>query len=141
MQSTIRTRPAFTIVGVARRVSNDHPEQIGALHREFWAKGGIAQITNRTSDDIYAMYTDYDGDHTKPYTMIIGCEAPAAVGEGLTAKHVPAAKYAVFDARGPQPATIIATWQHIWGADLPRAFTSDFDHYAGDVADVHVAVR
>lgn len=144
MQSTVRNIEAFTVVGIARRQSNDRPEEIGRLWQEFFAGGGAKQIANRKSDDIYAVYTEYEGDHTKPYTMVIGCEVTeiGALSTGLVAKTIPGGSYAVFDAKGPQPASIMAAWKQIWESPLARTYVSDFEHHrAPDDVKVHVGVR
>jgi predicted transcriptional regulator YdeE len=105
-------RPAFTVVGLALRTSNSRPDQIGGLWQEFYARNVPSLIPNRKSDHVYSVYIDYEGDHTKPYTLVIGCEADVGdVPTGLTVKNVPAAKYAVFSASGKQPDSVITAWQ------------------------------
>jgi predicted transcriptional regulator YdeE len=144
MQPTTQSLGSFTVVGIARRQSNDHPDEIGKLWQDFSASGGVKQIPNRKSDDIYAVYTEYEGDHTKPYTMVLGCEVTevGSLPKGLVAKIISDAKYAVFDAKGPQPTSVISAWKHIWSSSLVRAYTADFDHYHGpEDVHVHVAVR
>jgi predicted transcriptional regulator YdeE len=144
MKPTTRTLAAFNVAGIARRVSNARPEEFGQLWREFFAGGGANQIPGRASDDLYAVYLDYESDHNGPYTMIIGCEIPvgATLPGALVARTVPAATYAVFDASGPQPASVIAVWQQVWSAPLARTYSGDFDHYRGpEQVEVHVAVR
>lgn len=134
MQPLRRSLPRLRIAGLARRQSNDRPDRIGAQWQAFYAAGGPAQIAGRASDDVYALYTDYEGDHTRPYTMVIGCaladDAPAP--DGLVVKELPAADYAVFDASGPQPQSVVAAWRRIWEAPIARRFAADFDHYRAD---------
>jgi predicted transcriptional regulator YdeE len=133
---------AFTVVGLAGRQSNDRPELIGKQWQDFFASGGPAQIPDRKSDDLFAVYTDYEGDYTQPYTMIIGCEVSRAssLPKGLVAKSVQSAKYAVIDARGPQPQSVVAAWKKVYGLPLSRAYTSDFDRYRGEDIEVFVAI-
>jgi predicted transcriptional regulator YdeE len=141
MDARTEELPAFTVVGMARRQSNDRPDEIGKQWQDFFAAGGAAQIPNRLSDEIYAVYTEYEGDYTRPYTIVIGCQVAAdgALPAGLVRKTVPGARYAVFDARGPQPASIVAAWQRVWAASLPRSYGSDFDRHRGP-EDVEVFV-
>ncbi len=68
------SRPAFTVVGISARVSNDRPQEIGKLWQQFYVQGIAAKIPNKKSEKIYSVYIDYESDHTKPYTMVIGCE-------------------------------------------------------------------
>jgi len=144
MPQSVRDLGPFTVVGISAKESNDHPEGIGKLWQDFYAKGGAKQIPNRASDDVYAVYTEYEGDHTKPYTMLIGCQV-SSVGTlptGLVAKAIPGAKYAVFDASGPQPASVVATWVRVYQTPLQRAYVADFDRYRGPTeVEVNVGVR
>jgi predicted transcriptional regulator YdeE len=142
--------PAFAIVGISARVSNDRAQEIGELWQQFYAQGIAAKIPNKQSENIYSVYIDYESDHTKPYTLVIGCEVKdvSSLPVGLVSKTVPAAKYAVIPANGKQPDAVIAAWQQVWNSDLPRTYSGDFDLYASkgpDPADLdvnlHVAIR
>jgi len=138
------TRDAFTLVGPSCRTSNDDPSAIGTLWGRFFQGGAAAQIPDRISDQLYSLYCDYEGDHTQPYTALLGCMVSQVeeLPEGLVAQRVPASTYAVFDATGEQPDTLIATWQRIWATDLDRTFSGDFDvHGDNDQVEIFVAVR
>ncbi len=89
---------SFTVVGMARRQANDRPDQIGQQWQEFMTAGGIELIPNRLNDEVYALYTDYEDDHTKPYTMVIGCRVSEVepLPAGLVARTVPAGSYLAF---------------------------------------------
>jgi predicted transcriptional regulator YdeE len=137
-------REGFTIAGITCRTSNATPHEIGALWQKFFAGGGANQIRDRKSDELYAVYTDYDGDYTQPYTLIIGCEV-ASAGElpaGQVARAIPRQRYRVFDGSGEQPAALIASWQRVYQTPLARAYAADFDHYrnAKNVL-IHVGIR
>lgn len=128
--------PAFTVAGFALRASNGHPEPIAAPWRAFYAGGGTAHIV---------WYTDYEGDETQLYTLILGCRVAedAPLAPGLVMRRIAAARYAVLDGSGPQPESVIATWRSVGAGALPRAYSADFDRYdaarPGRVA-VHVAL-
>ena len=139
-----KSLPGMTIVGISIRTSNSRPEEIGTLWGRFRSENPIAAISGRLSDEIYSLYLDYEGDHTQPYTLLLGyaVRPEAGVPKGLMLRHVPASKYAVFDASGPQPATLIATWAAIWQMPLDRAYKADFDLYRADgTVSVHVGIR
>jgi predicted transcriptional regulator YdeE len=147
VKHTTFSRPTFTVVGISARVSNDRPQEIGALWRQFYADGIAAKIPNKKSENIYSVYIDYESDHTKPYTIVIGCEVndAASLPAGLVSKTIPPAKYAVISANGKQPDTLIAAWQQVWKSDLPRTYSGDFDLYVSKGVDLdvslHVAIR
>jgi len=142
--------PAFTVVGISLRTSNDRPQEIGKLWQQFCAEGMAAQIPNKKSENIYSLYLDYEGDHTKPYTLVIGWEVhdASSLPEGFESRTVPAAKYALIPANGKQPDSVIAAWQQIWRSDLARTYSGDFDLYASQGPDpsdqevnIYVAIR
>ena len=137
---------AFTLVGIAARVANARPAEIIALWRRFETEGIAAKIPHRASDDVYALNADYPSDHRSEYTLLIGCavERVDVLSAGLVSRRIPAANYALIDASGPQPQSVIAAWQAILGANLKRAYTTDFDLYSaaepGRVT-IHVALK
>ena len=142
--------PAFTVVGISLRTSNDRPQEIGKLWQRFYAERIAAQIAHKKSENIYSLYLDYEGDHTKPYTLVIGCEVhdASSLPEGFESRTVPAAKYALIPANGRQPDSVIAAWQQIWTSDLARTYSGDFDLYASkgsgpsdQEVTIYVAVR
>ena len=79
-----------------------------------------------------ALYCDYAGDHTEPYSLVIGCSVTSLdnVPEGMVSKIVPESSFAVFDAIGEYPASLIKTWKMIWQqADLERTYIGDYEFY------------
>jgi predicted transcriptional regulator YdeE len=146
MQYSLLSRSAFSVAGISARVSNDRPHSIGALWQQFYAQGIGAQIPSKKSENIYSVYIDYESDHTKPYTMVIGCEVSDAgsLPPGLVRTTVPAATYAVIPANGKQPDSVIAAWQWVSRSDLARTYSGDFDLYVSlgsDPADVDVKLH
>lgn len=127
-------RDAFDVIGIALRADNTDPavgEKIGAHWQRFFAEGIPGKIAGRMDDAFVAVYTDYAGDHTRPYSLIVGCrvENEAIAGEGLVKIHVPAQAYAFMTARGSMPGAVVDAWQAIWSSDLKRSYTSDFEVY------------
>lgn len=59
---------------------------------------------SRLTGTVYSIYTDYESDHTKPYTTILGCSVVTlnSIPEGMVGKS--------FD-----------------GGNLERAFSADFE--------------
>jgi predicted transcriptional regulator YdeE len=136
-------REAQTLIGTEIRTSNDRADQIGELWGRFMAGGMAEQIPGRTDASIMALYCEYEGDHTRPYTFFLGC--PVAPGteapEGLVSRDVPAGAYALFAAEGAQPQALIETWGRIWTADLSRRYETDYEiHRPGDPGRVDVFV-
>ena len=103
----------------------------GNLWQQF-EKGNIAaKVPGKMGDEIYAVYHDYDGDHTAPFAYFIGCKVPAdaEAPEGLSSLSIPAQSYTMFTAKGPVPDCIGDAWRRIWTSDTDRAYQYDFEVY------------
>ncbi len=94
------------------------------------------------AEDVYCVYHDYEGGFMDPYGMTIGNRSsPADVPEGLHRADVPRQQVVTYNVKGPQPQTLIAEWQAIWGSDLDLSYLADYDIYdANDPQTVSVRV-
>ncbi|MEM9983117.1 MAG: GyrI-like domain-containing protein, partial [Bacteroidota bacterium] len=104
--------------------------EIGALWNEFLTTNVLARIPNRTDDTVYSLYTDYEGDHTQPYTVVLGCQVTQTneIPEGMVARSFGGGEYVKMSTRGDlQEGTVVQQWQKIWAMDLNRAYTADFE--------------
>lgn len=128
-------KPAMQIIGIDCRTSNAPeagPHDIPKLWGRFYSEDIINRIPNKISHEVIALYCDYEGDYTQPYTVIIGCPVSSldTIPEGMAAKTIPAGSYALFRAVGEYPASLIETWGNIWmQPDLGRTYTADFELY------------
>ncbi len=126
----------FSVVGISIVTDNDKAaEEINALWEEFFKKQIGQQIENRVDDVIYAVYSDYEGDHTKPYRYTIGykikgdANLDTNLNDDLHHVKVKQADYAMMSAAGQQPKALIETWTAIWQSDLDRLYETDFEVY------------
>ncbi|MBP9842272.1 MAG: effector binding domain-containing protein, partial [Simkaniaceae bacterium] len=105
--------------------------EMPAHQEKFFKENVPAKIPNKMSENIFALYTDYEGDYTKPYSWILGCEVSSLdeIPVGLVGKVIPESEYAVFTTQGEFPQGLISAWQAVWKSDLPRSYTSDFELY------------
>jgi predicted transcriptional regulator YdeE len=72
---TITLEP-FYLVGISVRTTNEGGQSgkdIGQLWERFFKENILAQIRDKTSNDIYCVYTDYQRDASGPYTTLLGC--------------------------------------------------------------------
>jgi len=133
----IAGQPEFYVAGITvRTINKDGQSQkdIGALWTRFMNEGISQTIAGRVSDDTYCLYTDYETDYTGYYTALIGCKvsSPDQLPDGLTGLTVHKGKYKVFTLTGKFPENVHEAWQEIWRSETDRAYTVDFDLYAGN---------
>ena len=123
MQKEFIELPAKKLIGIKARTSNAdemigkgvigpmigrfYAEQLGSKIKSPRAKAGVA----------FSLFTDFDTDHTGPYTYFIGEEVRSFENESqdLVQIEIPAQKYVVFTTdAGPMPMVEINAWQQIW---------------------------
>lgn len=122
----------FSVVGLSMVTSNETAsEEINALWQNFFEKSIGQDVENRVDDVIYAVYSDYEGDHTKPYRLTVGykIEGDPQMKDHLHHVAVQGADYAMMGAIGEQPKALIETWTAVWQSDLDRKFETDFEVY------------
>ena len=133
-QNKIISLPQINIIGIEVKTTNQNnksQKDIAALWQKFYSQNFLSQIPNKLDNQIVCLYTNYEGDFTKPYSVIIGCKVKklTAISNKLVAKTIPAAKYIVFEAKGELPNAIIKAWEKIWSSDITRSYTNDFEIY------------
>lgn len=127
-------KPSIVIIGIECRTSNapdKAPLDIPLHWGKFYSEGILNKIPNKTSNEVIALYCDYEGDHTKPYSFVIGSPVSSLtiIPEGMVAKTLPATSYAVFNAIGEHPKKLVETWGEVWKTTLDRTYTGDFEIY------------
>jgi len=142
------------VIGISMRTTNENgqaAQDIPALWNQFLSGQIASRILNKIGNDVYCIYTDYEKDHTKPYTTILGCKVSslAVIPEGLVGKTIHTGKYFLETAKGNiLQGIVFDAWVRIWNAGLPRTFTADFEVYGdktknpenGEV-DIFIAVK
>ena len=126
---------SFSIIGIAIRTTNENAQasrDIPVLWNKFMSEGTIEKITNKIDQTIYCVYTDYEKDHTKPYTTIIGCKVNNLnnIPEGMVGKKIEETYYIKFTAKGNISKGIVFNeWIKIWNSGILRTYQSDFEVY------------
>ncbi|PTS92796.1 AraC family transcriptional regulator [Flavobacterium sp. HMWF030] len=125
----------FNIIGISIRTTNENEQSgkdIPALWDRFISEGIAEKIPNKINHSIYSVYTDYEKDHTKPYTTILGCavESLDFIPDEMVGITIETGSYEKFIAKGNlNDGIVINEWIKIWNSDLNRSFTSDFEIY------------
>jgi predicted transcriptional regulator YdeE len=141
----------FTVIGISVRTTNENDQMaidIPAIWGRFLEEKISERIPGKIDARIYCVYTDYEKDHTRPYTAILGCRVSGAdqLPDGLVRKTIPAGVYIKQTARGnPLSGSVLNEWQKIWASDFARNFVADFEVYdersqQGDQAEVDIFV-
>lgn len=133
MHHTIENQKKTFFIGLELRTDNQKCSLEMPAHKErFFNQNILAKIPNKINGNILAVYTDYEGDYTQPYSWILGTEVSSLdeIPAGLVGKVIPESKYAVFTTRGEFPQGLIAAWQAIWQSNLSRSYTTDFELYS-----------
>jgi predicted transcriptional regulator YdeE len=145
---------AFPLIGITVRTSNAEghaANDIPELWTRFWASNVAAQLPGRVGDNIYSVYTEYEGDYTQPYTTLIGyrVENLDHIPDGFTGLMIEGGPYLKYTVKGNLlQGAVFNAWQEIWKTDIPRAYTTDFEIYGSGAqnpldaeVDIYLAVK
>ena len=136
-KTEISSQNQFYLTGISVRTTNQNGQSqkdIGGLWTRFTTGNMMQQIEGRLTDDMYCVYTDYETDHTGPYTAVLGCKVSSLdnIPGEFTGIAIPGDKYQVYYLEGQFPANIGEAWQQIWASDVDRKYTTDYDFYKAD---------
>ncbi len=150
---TITVAP-FNIIGLAIRTTSENGQSakdIPQLWNQFLSENIAAQIPDKMDTDIYCIYTDYEKDHTKPYTTLLGCKTSSLhhLPQGFTGKSFSGGSYTLYTAQGKiTDGIVFQKWTTIWNSNIPRAYTADFEVYSEKAqhpdnaeVDIFIAVK
>lgn len=109
------------------RFQKEVPELWDKLYRENLTE----KVSNKVNDELLAVYTDYEGDYTKPFTYMLGFEVSSldAIPEQMRGIEIAASSYVILTAQGGFPLSNMQKWQAIWNSNVKRAYTTDFEVY------------
>lgn len=123
----------FKLVGISVRTTNTNGQaakDIQELWLKFMSENILSKIPNKVDDTVYSLYTEYEGDHTEPYTTIIGCKVSDIneLPEEMVSQSFKGGNYVSLPAKGDiTKGFILEQWQNIFTMDLNRAYTADFE--------------
>ncbi len=144
----------FYVLGIHCRTSNENgqsAQDISNLWSKFIAENTLNKISGRLDDNIYCLYTDYEGDYTQPYTVILGCKVDGqhSLVEGMRLKKVNGGTFSKFVAKGNlSEGVIYQEWLKIWGVKADRVYDTDFEVWGENAknpndaeVDIYVAFK
>jgi predicted transcriptional regulator YdeE len=125
----------FTVAGLSVVTDCERAaEDINTLWQDFFEKQVGRDLPGKADDTIYAVYSDYEGDYTKPYRVTIGYRVEQGSSDTPSSSKLhriecQAGPYALLSAAGEQPRALIEAWEAVWAGDLERRFATDFEIY------------
>ncbi len=144
----------FYVMGISVKTTNvngQSAQDIEKLWELFIADKVMDKISNKLDNNIYCLYTDYEGDHMSPYSVMIGCkvEGHCDVLDGMTVKKVNGGIFTKFTAKGSLiEGVVYQEWTKIWAIAKDRVFDTDFEVYSEKAqnlndaqVDIYVGVK
>lgn len=128
-------KEGFQVIGIKVRTTNENgkaAQDIPQLWNRFMTEQIAAKIPNKISEEAYSIYSNYESDHTKPYDTILGCKVSSLeqIPEGMVGHTVEGGSFVKFVSKGDLTQNAVYdTWLEIWGKDLNRNYSSDFECY------------
>lgn len=123
----------FKVIGIGLSTTNENNQaakEIAALWQRFMNENVLTKIPNKVDHTVYSLYTDYEGDQTKPYTAMLACKVASldSVPEGMIGKSLEGGNYVKLSAKGDlTKGLIVDQWAKIFEMRLERVFTADFE--------------
>jgi predicted transcriptional regulator YdeE len=129
---TVKIEP-FNFIGISIRTTNENGQaskEIAELWGKFMSESILEKIPNKVDNEIYSLYTDYEGDHTKPYTAILGCKVENLdnIPNGMVGKSFNGGTYTKTTAKGDlMQGLVVNQWSKIFEMELDRTYDADFE--------------
>lgn len=129
------------VEGISIRTTNQDGksiQDIGVLWQKFYAEGEYNKIENKVNNKAIGLYTDYEGDYTKPYNFIACSEVnkKSENMENRITRIIPKGRYAKFVIIGDVQKSVGEAWGKIWNMNLERKYTCDFEEYQNNTEDM-----
>jgi predicted transcriptional regulator YdeE len=132
---TVKIKP-FNIIGISIRTTNENgqaSQEIAELWQKFMSEEIVSKIPNKIGNDVYSLYTEYESDHTKPYTTILGCKVENLdnIPNGMVGSSFEGGNYIKTTAKGDlMQGLIVNHWSKIFEMDLERIYSVDFEVFS-----------
>jgi predicted transcriptional regulator YdeE len=132
---------SFDLIGISIRTTNENGQSgidIPELWKRFFAEGILDKIPHKLDPSILCVYTDYEKDFTKPYTVILGCRVNNLkdIPAGMIGRTIPGGDFEKFTAKGDiHGGSVFSEWVKIWNSPLNRKYTADFEIYGEKALD------
>ena len=153
-----KTMDTFYIAGLSARTTNANEAEGKGKIPIIW--GQLMQnmppelTARKTGEAIYAVYTDYESNHTGGYTFVLGVRVDLLdnLPPGITGVEISAGTYQCLTTEpGPAYQVVPSLWANIWSTpklESIRSYKTDFelyDHRSKDpnnvIVDIYIGVE
>lgn len=129
------------IEGICIKTTNENGkamQDIANMWKRFYVDEIYNKIENKVNNKTIGLYTDYEGDYTKPYNFVACCEVnyKSENIENRVTKTIPKGKYAKFIINGDIQKSVGEAWNKIWNMNLKRKYTCDFEEYQNNTENM-----
>ncbi len=137
METTTTVLESFQVIGIKVRTINKDGQSgkdIKALWDRFFADSISQKIPNKSGNELYNIYTNYESDYLGNYDCILGLKVSTLdqIPEGMTGITIRKDTYEAFTSKGELPKSVQNTWEYIWKNKTNRSYGADFDVYEPD---------
>jgi predicted transcriptional regulator YdeE len=114
-------------------------QDIAEMWQKFFTEGIYNKIENKSNNKTIGLYTEYEGDYTKPYKFVVCSEVKKESQnlENRVIKTIQEGKYAKFVITGDVQKSVGEAWSKIWNMNLKRKYTCDFEEYQHNTEDMN----
>jgi len=126
----------FKIIGISVETKNQNNQattDLGQLWSRFYGEEIFNKIPNKESEEVYAVYTDYESDYTGKYTTIIGQRVNSLdnIPNGMVGREINNERLLRYVAKGEMRNAVVETWKEIWANNIAlyRTYNADFEVY------------
>ena len=111
-------------LSLGKKTTNENGQSAidcGSLWQKFQDGNYVEKIPGKADDNVLAVYHEYEGDHTRPFSYFIGCKVKAGTTrpEGMDSLVIPRGPYQIIISSGKMPDCIADTWKEIWNQIFP----------------------
>ena len=113
-------------------------QDIGVTWQKLFSEGIYQNLENKLNNKTIGLYTEYEGDYTKPYIFMAGAEVgqKEKCDNEIESVIIPKGKYAKFVIIGDIQDSVGQAWQEIWNMNLKRKYICDFEEYQNNSEDM-----
>jgi len=129
------------VEGIEIKTTNENGksvQDIANLWQKFFTQEIYNGIENKVNNKTIGLYTEYEGDYTKPYHFVV-CTEVTKQSQNMQQRIVrviPKGKYAKFTIYGDIQKSVGEAWKEIWKMNLKRKYTCDFEEYQNNSDDM-----